>query len=397
MPSSERPARPVEPRPWSRRAELAAVVGFWCVLGALSLLRRLLDPRGPEGLATPELLLTLLEYALWAALTPAIFGLARRLPIEREGWARRAALHLGIALAGAALFELVEQLVLAPLVLPTPPFAGGGPGRGPLPGPFRPGPSEILLRLWFLDEFVVFVAVLAAGFARDDFLRYREHQAAAARLEAQLAEARLSALRMQLNPHFLFNTLHAVSALVERDPAGVRLMVARLSALLRHVLDGSPAQEVPLRDELAFLRLYLDVQRVRFQGRLEVVEDVEPAALDALVPNLLLQPLVENAVEHGVSRVEEGVGRVEVRARTEPSPDGPDARLVVTVRDNGPGPGEPHGRAGVGLANTEARLAALYGPAARLRLAAAPGGGAAAIVALPYHTADDFRAVSAHG
>jgi LytS/YehU family sensor histidine kinase len=255
----------------------------------------------------------------------------------------------------------------------------------------------VLLRLWFLDEFVVFVAVLAAGFARDYFLRYREHQAEAAHLETQLAEARLSALRMQLNPHFLFNTLHAVSALVERDPAGVRLMVARLSALLRHVLDGSPAQEVPLRDELAFLRLYLDIQRVRFQGRLEVIEDIEPAALDALVPNLLLQPLVENAVEHGVSRLEDGVGRVEVRARIEPSPGSPD-RLVVVVRDNGPGPGVEGARgSGVGLANSEARLEALYGRDAGLRLTAAPDGGASAVVALPYHTAADLRAVAAHG
>ncbi|HLT47743.1 MAG TPA: histidine kinase [Rubricoccaceae bacterium] len=394
MPAPDRPAAPAAPAPWSRRTEIAAIVGFWAMLGALSLLRRLLDPRGPQGLATPEFFLTLSEYALWAALTPVIFGLARRLPIEREAWARRVALHLVIALAGAACVELVEQLVLHPLFRPEPPF-GARPGRGPFRTMFRPGPGEILLRLWFLDEFVVFVAVLAAGFARDYFLRYREHQAEAARLEAQLAEARLSALRMQLNPHFLFNTLHAVSALVERDPAGVRLMVARLSALLRHVLDGSPAQEVPLRDELAFLRLYLDIQRVRFQGRLEVVEDVEPAALDALVPNLLLQPLVENAVEHGVSRVEDGLGRVEVRARIEPSPDGPD-RLVVTVRDNGPGPGPSGTRgSGVGLANTEARLAALYGGAAGLRLAAAPDGGASAVVTLPYHTAADLRALAA--
>src|SRR5690606_23017551 len=170
----------------------------------------------------------------------------------------------------------------------------------------------------------------------------------------------------------------------------------RRSAVCRHVLAGSPAREGPLRDELAFLRLYLDIPRVRFQGRLEVVEDVEPAALDALVPNLLLQPLVENAVEHGVCRVEDGVGRVEVRARIEPSPDGPD-RLVVVVRDNGPGPDAagPRGH-GVGLSNTEARLEALYGRAATFRLAAAPDGGASAVATLPYHTAADLRAVAAH-
>ncbi len=380
-------------RPWSRRTELAAIVGFWSVLGALALLRRVLDPRGPQGSATPEVLLTLAEYGLWAALTPLIFGLARRLPIEREAWIRRLALHLGIALVGAALIELVTLFVLRPMFLPDAPSFGPPHGRH---GGFGPDPADVLLHLWFLDEFVVFVAVLAAGFARDYFLRFREREAHAVHLEAQLADARLSALRMQLNPHFLFNTLHAVSALVERDPGGARLIVARLSALLRHVLDGSAAQEVPLREELAFLRLYLDIQRVRFGGRLDVIEDIEPAALDALVPNLLLQPLVENAVEHGVGRVEEGTGRIAITARIELGPEGGD-RLVVCVRDNGPGPDSETARSGgVGLANTKARLAALYGDAAHFRLVHADGG-AEALAVLPYHTAADLRISAADG
>src|SRR5690606_33910674 len=146
-----------------------------------------------------------------------------------------------IAFAGAALVELVEVFVFRSLIFPEWPFGGPRGGRRP----FRPTPADVLLRLWFLDEVVVFVAVLAAGFARDYFLRYRAREAQAVYLQAQLAAARLAALRMQLNPHFLFNTLHAVSALVERDPAGVRLIVARLSGLLRHVLDGNAAQEVP--------------------------------------------------------------------------------------------------------------------------------------------------------
>ncbi|MDX1532561.1 MAG: histidine kinase, partial [Rhodothermales bacterium] len=329
----------------------------------------------------------LVEYGLWAAVTPAVFGLARSLPLERGVWARRVVLHLGVAAVVAAAFELLLHGVLRPRLIPE--FGRGWRGGAPM---------DLLLRLGFLDELVIYVAVLAAGFARDYFVRFREreaeaarYRAEAARLEAQLSEARLDALRMQLNPHFLFNTLHAVSALVERDPAGVRTMIARLSGLLRHVLDGGARQEVPLRDELAFLRGYLEIQRVRFQGRLEVEEDAAPAALDALVPNLVLQPLVENAIEHGVSGKEEGVGRIVITARR----DG--AALVLEVRDNGPGPARTNGtaaRPGVGLRNTRERLDALYGDAARLDLRAGPAGGTVAAVTLPYHTGADLHTAS---
>ena len=243
---------------------------------------------------------------------------------------------------------------------------------------------------------VLFLAVLAAGYARSALFQVHERRAEAerlladrARLEGQLAEARLAALRMQLHPHFLFNTLHAVSALVERDPAGVRTLIARLSSLLRRVLDADDAPTVPLADEAAFLRDYLDVQRVRFQGRLEVEEDWAPGTLGALVPPLVLQPLVENAVGHGVGRIEDGVGTVRLSARREAGPDGAD-RLVLSVEDNGPGleasgdGAPPAGPGGVGLANVRARLVALYGGGAALTLSPRPGGGVRANVSLPF-------------
>ena len=225
---------------------------------------------------------------------------------------------------------------------------------------------------------------LAAGFARDALIRLRAREADAAHLEAQLADARLSALRMQLNPHFLFNTLHAVSALVERDPAGVRTMIARLSALLRRVLDGGDRHEVPLRDELALVRDYLAIQRVRLGDRLDVVETLADDTLDALVPTLVLQPLVENAVQHGIA-VSEGPGRLGLVARRE------GGRLVLEVQDSGPGPS--HARpetGGVGLRNTRERLAALYGADATFALERGAEGGAVARVALPFHTDSDL-------
>jgi two-component sensor histidine kinase len=368
-------------RPWTRRAEWAAIIGFWLVLAVLTLVRRGLAPRGGGGLATPGVVITLSEYAVWMLLTPAIFYLARRYPLERTVWPQRLLVHLGAAFLIAAVVDLVRVVIVGPLLVQ----AGMLTER-----PWNSDPLAALARLQFLDELIIYLAGLGAGFARDYFLRFRERQAAAAQLEAQLSEARLAALRMQLNPHFLFNTLHAISALVERDPQGVRRVVAKLSMLLRRVLDDEAEQEVPLRDEIQFLRDYLDIQHVRFQGRLEVDEDLSPEALDALVPTLILQPLVENAVEHGASRIEAGTGRILIRARREGD------RLVLTVQDNGPGLGANGDRdvGGVGLRNTRARLDGLYGDAGTLHLLEAAEGGLRAEVTLPYHTASDLRTVA---
>jgi signal transduction histidine kinase len=379
-------AGPAPPsHPWSRRAEALAAVGFWLVLGLLSVLRRAMGPWHPEGLPIGDIVETLAEYGMWALLTPVVFWVARRWPAEREARVGRLAAQVALGVGAALAIEAATRGLLRPLLADpvAATGAGGGPPAWTLGGAFR--------GLWFLDEFVIYLAVLAVGYTRHAMLRLRERQAEAerllaeqAKLQAQLSEARLSALRMQLNPHFLFNTLNAVSALVERDPAGVRTMIARLSSLLRRVLDDGGAAEVPLRDELAFIRDYLDVQRVRFQDRLEVEESIAPEAVDALVPPLLLQPLVENAVGHGVRRIEEGVGEIRLVARV----DG--GRLRLSVEDNGPGLDGGDGQAGgggVGLSNTRARLHALYGDDAELALRERAGRGAVAEVVLPFRPA----------
>ena len=234
-------------------------------------------------------------------------------------------------------------------------------------------PLRELGRFRFVNQLLVYFAILAAGYAREYFLRDQERQHEAVALQAQLAEARLDALRMQINPHFLFNTLHAIAALVERDPPGVRKMIARLSELLRRTIDTRAADVIPLRDELSFLRGYIEIMEIRFQGRLQVSTEIDPATLDALVPNLVLQPIVENALEHGASRVADGRVAIETSRRGE--------MLVITVRDNGPGPSDS--QQGVGLSNTRARLAQLYGDAASLTLRAADDGGAIAEITLP--------------
>jgi len=359
-----------------RPAELAAIILFWLFFAVLNAAGRLIDPRIP-GLR-PEvthavLILSFIEYAIWALLTVPIVWLAHRFTISSSERASRLLFFLAVGVVLAILVDTISSKFRAHL-LPPPP---GRPPRGMFTN---------IIRFEFLDDFMVYLAVLGAALARDYFLRYQARleettrlQSQAARLEAQLAEARLDALRTQLNPHFLFNTLNAVSTLVERDPRGVRRMIARLSELLRHTLDETDEQEIPLDRELDLLRRYLEIMEVRFQGRLAVTMNIAEDVRDALVPNLVLQPLVENALKHGATGAE-GEGHVEVSARR-------DGNVVhLEVRDNGPGPIASSTSSGVGIKNTVARLEQLYGTKQRFSLRAAEGGGAIAEVELPYHT-----------
>ena len=360
--------------------EIALIVLFWTSLAAVSSLNRLMGARdlgfGRVIAPTGPIFLAFIEAWIWAAFTPLIFWLSSTSSEMRSRALRillLTAAGVGIAVAAFLLLDVARGFFA-----PMPMRRRGGGGGGILFAPLRQ-----IARFRFLNHLLVYGAVLAAGFAREYFLRDRRRQQHEMRLQAQLAEARLDALRMQINPHFLFNTLHAVSALVERDPAGVRRMIARLSELLRHTIDSRATDEVPLRDEIAFLRRYIEIMEIRFQGRLEVAIAVDDDVLGALVPNLILQPIVENALEHGVNRAG-GEGRIEIAVRRE------DDDLVMTVRDNGPGI-DTAPASGVGLSNTRARLEQLYGEDARLTLSSVADGGTLARITVPYHTAADGR------
>ena len=356
--------------------EFALIFAFWTFIATLSAVNRLLDTRG-YGLrlmspAAPVMLLYI-ESWLWAALTPLVFLIASRFAIDRSTWPLRVPALLGFGVGIAIVLDQILEL-LRRAIVPLPP-------RRMI---FLPWYRDVA-HLRFLNQLLVYLAVLAAGFARDYYVRYQRRLQESADLRAQLADARLDALRMQINPHFLFNTLHAISALVDRDPAGVRRMIARLSELLRSTIESRGTDEVTLRDELDFLRRYIEIMEVRFQGRLKVTASIDDGVLDALVPNLILQPIVENALEHGASRTA-GEGRVDITARRQ----GDD--LVLLVRDNGPGLGAGERRTGVGLRNTEARLDQLYGDAASLSIRSADGGGVLAQITVPFHTAGDLKA-----
>jgi two-component sensor histidine kinase len=377
--------------PLSRR-ELVLIVAFWSGYAVLSIASRVFD-RG--GGATQHwqavVLVAFSEAVCWMLLTPWLFTLASRLDATRSRATQIvvfALIGLGVAvLLGTLGTELRTMLTSPRSSSGTPPFGdslAGAVRRLRLEGgaPPRGGPP-----VWFgiLNALVLYLGVIAAGLARTYSRRYhlRREQAARreARLEAQLAEARLDALRRQLDPHFLFNTLNAVSALVERDPRGVRRMIVRLSELLRHSVEGAREAEVTLRAELAMLTRYVEIMQVRFQGRLTVETRVDDRALDALVPSMILQPLVENAMKHGIERAS-GPGMIDVEADV----DGDE--LLLRVRDNGPAvsePADPTGQYGVGLRNTVARLEQLYGVANRFTMTHGAGGGTVVELRLPFH------------
>lgn len=372
-------------QPWRlRRAEVLGILAFWTFAALLTSANRLLDPRFPGQLpfaTSVPFAIAFFESYLWALLTPVVFWLTWRVNLEKPGRVRGI---LGLISAGIVIAILVDT-------------AGTAFRTHILDLPFRRAagvsPVQSISRLWFVNDLITFVGVMAAGFARDFFIRNRSREeetarlhAQTAQLQAQLAEARLEALRMQINPHFLFNTLHAVTALVERDPRGVRRMIARLSELLRYTLNQTAEQEVTVEEEMDFLRRYLEIMEMRFQGRLEVELVVESGVGEALVPNLILQPLVENAVIHGIGN-KVGAGRIEVGARRVGE------TLHLWVRDDGPGMDiEAAATAeGVGLRNVRSRLAELYGPAPSLAFTAGKAGGVSAEIQLPYHTATDLR------
>jgi len=353
-----------------RWGELGLMFGAWTLVGVFALTQGWLgslvgDRAGPGA---KEVAWTMESMWLWAAFTPAMFWLSARWPLERGQRAPNLALHAAFAL-GFAVLDVGADVVL-----------------GPLLGGFRGTLAQRFFAKLFINVFS-YAAVVAIAHAVQYYRALNERREREAVLERQLLQARLQALEMQIHPHFLFNTLHAVASLirVKEDQSAIKMLVG-LSDLLRLALRNRDAQEVPLRDELDFVRHYLSVEGIRFQDRLKVRISVAPdVSLDTRVPHLILQPLVENAIRHGVEkRAAAGNVRVDV-ARA-------DGMLRLTVTDDGPGPKASgnvnvNGRRGVGLANTRERLAHLYGSRHAFDLAAGPDGGAVATVAVPVEDA----------
>ncbi|MBO0800759.1 MAG: histidine kinase, partial [Blastocatellia bacterium] len=215
---------------------------------------------------------------------------------------------------------------------------------------------------------------------------YRERELMASNLETRLVEAQLDALRMQLHPHFLFNTLNSISVLMRRDIEAADRMLLQLSHLLRVTLARNAAHEIKLGQELEILERYLEIEQIRFQDRLTVRKEIDSTALDALVPQLFFQPLVENAIRHGIAERETG-GVIVISAARQNGQNGQNEMLRLEVRDNGPGLSSSREDLieGVGLSNTRSRLAYLYGSESRFAVGNAEGGGMIVSAAFPVH------------
>ncbi len=307
--------------------------------------------------------------AMWAMLAPLILRLREKMPLERGRW------------VGGILFHLVGSVV----VMAT--FYLGRIWSHTLffPEEGESGFWEIALNGFHgrnMVDMAFYWGVVAFGYSFEIYRKYKNEELKAVQLEARLIETELKALRQQMHPHFLFNTMNTIAVLVrEGRNADAVSLLARLSALLRMSLDNTGVPEVTLQQELDFLAHYIEIQKTRFSDRLNVRMEIDPQALSARIPNLLLQPIVENAILHGVAPKSEP-GHVDVRARVEGD------RLHLEVCDDGPGIVNGAGRKkeGVGLANTRERLEKIYGSRMQLTLNSEPGCGVLVQIVLPYRT-----------
>jgi len=383
----------------------ALVLGLWALL-VLAFAGQLLFTANLP--ATEALRLSLRDWFPWALLAPVVVWLASKFPLARGKLALSVPVHLVACMLALLICELLSPAP-TPVNAPQPgigqprfrggredgrpfapppgvrrpenrPFNEPFPPEGPLLEEMRPAAEQqrrgILMRAKF--NIPIYWIIVSLVHTLSFYRRWEERERKALELEARLADAKLQALRMQLHPHFLFNTLNAIAALVHKDARAADEMITNLSELLRATLDTS-AQEIQLRQELDFLNRYLEIQQVRFGERLRVEKEIDAATLDALVPTLILQPLVENAIRHGIEP-NTATGLVAIRARLNEN-----GALHLTVRDSGGGL-KPQNKAssGIGLANTRGRLQELYGNRARLVLNSEADGGFAVEMEIPF-------------
>ena len=352
-----------------RRIGLPLIAGVSSALGLFSTFQAynyvaLFTPDEPSFVMLFALNMT--YWWAWALLVPGVLWMARRFHLGRQTWKT----SLGAHVAGVVAFVAAHTVLTVTCRV----IIMSSMGR-------ESSWLSEMQRLFFLNfdwEMMTYWAIVGLSHALDYHRESQDRALTAAQLETRLAEAKLQALQRQLHPHFLFNTLHTISALMHRDTEAADAMLARLSDLLRLTLDRIAVQEVSLREELEFIDKYLEIERTRFGGRLQVSMAIDPNTLDALVPNLLLQPLVENAIRHGIA-AKVGGGRMEVTARRDGS------NLVLFVRDNGPGlPEEKREALNSGVSNTRSRLEHLYRDRFRFEFNEPMCGGLAVTIVIPF-------------
>jgi signal transduction histidine kinase len=360
--------------PWQRWQTWAIAILLALAMGLLARLHRYLTT---IALGEPYSfhISYLRDLPIFGIINPirvaVVWVLVDRFRFNQANWRRTAVLHIFAALLVAYAHLMAEAVYLEtvlPLISPT--LTGSAVGILPR--------FYFQVRSFFQLDFVWYWAILGVYYAVHYYKVSQERLLDSARLQASLVEARMQALRRQLNPHFLFNTLNTISVLAlkgQRD--AVEETISNLSDLLRIALDDSRPNQIPLREELVFIDGYLQIQATRFGDRLSIHRDIDPGMLNAKVPAMLLEPIVENAIKHGLAH---GTGEHLIAIRAARSGE----RLELQVADTGPGfaPGSAV-RKGIGLANTETRLAQLYGDDHRIDYGTALGGGAVVTITIP--------------
>lgn len=323
------------------------------------------------------LLAQLLPQLIWCGLLPVVVRLDHRIRSRTKAWPRILAIHFPTAIAMSVIQTSLFGLIYWPLTA------------------FSMIRYSSLAHLYqsiglgrFMIGIICYKLIVTTNYALDYYEKYGEEKHRSTVLEAQLAHAQLQALKMQLQPHFLFNALNSISSLVLEEPRVAVHMIARLGDFLRLTIENNGTQVVSLERELEFLRCYLEIEQVRFRDRLRVKIEAEPETMSAQVPNLLLQPIIENAIKHGIS-ARAAAGRIEVFARRR------DGKLQIEVCDDGPGPDTSSPiriiNEGVGLANTRERLRQLYRDDFRIDLNSRTGGGTAVTVEIPFISEEAFE------
>ena len=353
------------------------VMSFWTLMGLLDASQRYLsfnhDSLWWQHLATRQLTV----YYFWAALTPLVFRLGRRFTFEQPRRMRGVVAHVLVG-SVVSIFRILAYTCFMYTLAVFPSWEITG---------FT---DQFVHFIWvyFSLDFLIYCAILGAGLAFDYHRRYRENELQAAELRTQLAQAQLEALRVQIHPHFLFNTLNSIVGLIrnQENQEAIR-MTTGLGDLLRHALDHPGKQEVTLREEMEFLERYLNIQQMRFSDRLRVEMNIDRETLDARVPSLILQPIVENAIRHGIAaRDAEGIislsaGRDNGHLRLSVYNDGPTLPAGWRIEDCG----------GIGLANTRARIERLYGAEGRLEMRNRGERGVEATLTIPYLPPENER------
>ena len=314
--------------------------------------------------------LNLVQFYVWAILSPLVFRFSRRFPIElRPLNVRNLLLYFPALISFAGIHQFIHLAVLWSI---TPRWRQKYPA---LIDCYR-----AYFAFGFYIDLIIALLIVIAVHALLYYQSFRASELAQSSLKAQLAQAQLRALKMQLHPHFLFNTLHSISSLVLEDPPKANSMIARLGDFLRLTVDNSDQQLVTLKEETEFLRCYLDIEQVRFGDRLTVTFELEPQTLSAQVPHLILQPVVENAIQHAIAP-RSTRGHINIEAKRLNS------LLRVAISDSGPGISSNANlpwKQGVGLTNVRTRLQQIYGPDFRFELMNTNGGGLTAVMEIPF-------------